>query len=187
MRQKFVFYPDQTRARLEPHAAARKAAIIFGVVVAGIIGLHVLYPAADAAIEPGPRADLLNQPRDVSALALSQTASAQVLRLPPVDAPLMQASEAELATTRSTATDSGPAPAGQFQVSGSAIAQGPGESASEVLPNKTANPPPAPKKKSAQLRRSNIGGAYAQYPYGGYGGQWAWYSHRPSPSPFFHF
>jgi hypothetical protein len=183
MRQKFAFYPDQTRARLEPYAGAKKAALIFAAAVTGIVGLHSLYLQADATIEPGHRGDLLNQPRDAFAQKPSQRAPEQVP--PSVNASLLLTSEAEPATARS-AIDSGPAAAGQSQVSEGPAARGLGESSSD-LPNKIGNPPPPPKKKSVQSRRGGAGGVYAQYPYSGYGGQWAWYSHRPSPSPFFHY
>ena len=204
MRQKFAFYPDGTRSRHEPYAVAKKAAIVFGLVVAGVAAMHVLYPSVDAAADASRAGDVQNQAQNNQAPdRLGQGPGAQHLTeqapLPVSASPLPPAAiAADQTAPRVAASQDGdasqkPAPGPENHASSEAKAgeNRPGENrggeaqnapSSERPTGKVAERSHSTKKKSSQPRHNGGDGVYAQNPYwGGYASQWA-YAQRSSHS-----
>jgi hypothetical protein len=172
MRERFVIDPDRTKPRSEPYAAARKIALILALALTGVAGIHSLYPQGNAAADASRSSDRPNTLAQVLPAAAADpmpvVASANSLHGPAV--------EAERATGGQIPAES--SAAGQLQVP-----ENQGRASPEQPPGKVAEASPSPKQKVARHRSNRESSPYAYRD----NRSWAWYSQRPSASPFFHF
>lgn len=177
MRERFFIDPDRTRPRSEPYAGARKAVLVIALALTGVAAIHSLYPQDNAAADPTRGTDLTTPAPTTLTQVLPAATANPTPAVPSTNSLHALTVAAEQTTSGAGALESGTA--GQLQVS-----ETQGRTAEQ--PSAKVEASPAPKQKTVRHRSNREVNPYAQYGYRD-NRSWAWYSQRPTASPFFHF